>query len=362
MKISFNRLNGSSQEENARVAAAMKRVADSGHYVLGPEVKAFEASFAGYIGTKDAIGVANGLEALQVALLALGIGPGDEVITTPISAVATALAITAVGAKPIFVDIDDFYHIDMQKIEDAMTPKTRAVIPVHLYGQPIDMDQLMKLAKDRGIQVIEDCCQAHGAAFGGKKVGSFGVFGCFSFYPTKNLGGIGDGGIITTSDPALSEKCRALRNYGQKNRYEHETRGINSRLDELQAAILSVKLKSLDTNNARRAEIAAKYMKSLKNIPGITLPKIRKNVSHAFHLFVIEAEKRDGLQSLLKDAGIDTLIHYPIPIHKQKCFAEYNALRLPVAEDKVKHILSLPMHPYLQDAEIDYICNQIASF
>lgn len=362
MKISFNILNGQSAKEKRAIEAAMQRVFESGHYVLGPEVKKFEADFASFIGSKHGIGIANGLEALQIALLALEIGPGDEVITTPLSAVATALAITAVGAKPVFVDIDNFYHLDAGKIEAKITPKTRAIIPVHLYGQSADMDALMKIAKRHNLHVIEDCAQAHGAKFGDKRVGSFGVFGCFSFYPTKNLGAIGDGGLITTDDDALAEKCRVLRNYGQKNRYEHEVRGINSRLDELQAAILSEKLKTLEQSNARRGEIAKKYRDGLHGISEITLPAEREGTEHIYHLFVIETEKRDELQAFLKENGVDTLIHYPIPIHKQKCFPEYNFLELPVIEEKVKHILSLPMHPFLKDEEVDYVCKQVREF
>ncbi len=362
MKISFNILNGQSAEEKRDILAAMQRVFESGHYVLGPEVKKFETDFAGYIDTKHAVGVANGLEALQIALLALGIGPGDEVITTPLSAVATALSISAVGAIPVFVDIDDFYHIDVKKIEEKITSRTRAIIPVHLYGQPADMDSLLDISKKHNLHMVEDCAQAHGAEFKGKKVGSFGVFGCFSFYPTKNLGGVGDGGLITTNDASLAEKCISLRNYGQKNRYEHEVRGINSRLDELQATILSEKLKTLDQNNERRVRIAEKYLEGLQSVRGIILPGLRKDVGHVNHLFVIEAENRDGLQSFLKEKEIGTLIHYPIPIHKQKCFAEYNSLNLPVVEEKVNHILSLPIHPYLKDEEVDYVCEQISLF
>jgi dTDP-4-amino-4,6-dideoxygalactose transaminase len=362
MKISFNKLNGSNARERNGISSAVKSVIDSGHYVLGPEVRAFEESFANYIGTKEAVGVANGLEALQISLLALGIGPGDEVITTPLSAVATALAIVAVGAKPVFVDIDDHNNIDVRKIEARISPKTRAIIPVHLYGQSAEMDSLMKISKRHAIHIVEDCAQAHGAEFKGKKVGSFGSMGCFSFYPTKNLGGIGDGGLITTNDPILAEKCRSLRNYGQKNRYEHETFGINSRLDELQAAILSQKLKSLEKNNIRRQKIARAYMKRLGKIPSITLPKVNKNARHVFHLFVIETDDRDRLQAYLKDKGIDTLVHYPIPIHKQKCFASHNKLELPVVENRVKKILSIPVHPYLRDDEVEYICDQIESF
>ncbi len=362
MKISFNILNGQSAEEKKDILLAVRRVFESGHYILGPEVKKFEAAFAQYIGTKRGIGVANGLEALQISLMALDIGPGDEVITTSLSAVATALAIKAVGARVVFTDIDDFYHLNAQEIEENITPKTKAIILVHLYGQSANLDTIIKIAQKHNISVIEDCAQAHGVTYKNKKVGSFGVFGCFSFYPTKNLGGIGDGGLITTDDDILAEKCRMIRNYGQKNRYEHTVYGINSRLDELQAAILSERLKYLDQNNARRAEIATLYKKGLSGIAELKLPITRENSNHIFHLFVVETEKRDTLQSLLKDKGVDTLIHYPLPIHRQECFVEYNDLHLPVVEKRVSRILSLPMHPYLKDEEIAYVCRVIKSF
>ena len=362
MKISFNKLNGQSDKEKKNVLEAINRVIDSGYYVMGPEAKKFEASFALYIGTRHGIGVGNGLEALQISLMALGIGSGDEVITTPFSAVATTLVIRAVGAKPVFVDIDDFYHINASKIESVITPKTKAIMPVHLYGQPVDMDTIMSVAKKHKLFIIEDCAQAHGAEYKDKKVGSFGIFGCFSFYPTKNLGAIGEGGFITTDDDNLAEKCRMIRNYGQKNRYEHEICGINARIDELQSAILSEKFKYLDKNNARRQEIANIYLKELSGIKGLTLPKRRDDVAHVQHLFVIEIDNRDALQNYLKEKGIDTLIHYPIPIHKQKCLAEFNKIKLPIVEEKVNRILSLPMHPYLTNEEVIYVCKEIKSF
>jgi len=362
MKILFNDFKKQYGSNEKSIDTVVKRVLSSGYFILGNEVKEFENKFAAYIGAKHAIGIGNGLEALQIALMALNIGPGDEVITTSLSAVATALSIKAVGARPIFADIDGYFHIDPVSIEKNITSKTKAIIPVHLYGQPADMAKIMEIAHKYNLYVIEDCAQAHGAEFAGQKVGTFGTFGCFSFYPTKNLGTFGDGGAITTNDEKLDEKCRMLRNYGQKNRYEHEIAGINSRLDEIQAAILSVLLPNLDENNKKRRKIAENYHAQLSGLKKIHLPKIREKTKHIFHLFVIESDERDKLQDFLKQKEIDSLIHYPIPIHKQKCFAEYNSLSLPVTEDKVSKILSLPVHPYLEDNEVDAICQAIRKF
>ena len=363
MKISFNNFQREYETHKEAIDSGFNRVLNSGRFILGPEVKNFEKSFAEYIGTNHSVGVANGMEALEIALMALNVGSGDEVITTPHSAVATALAIQAVGAKPVFVDIDEYYHLDADKILEKITDKTRAIIPVHIYGQPADMDKIMSIAKEKNIAVIEDCAQAHGATLAnGKKVGSIGTLGCFSFYPTKNLGGCGDGGAITTNDATLNEKCLMLRNYGQKNRYEHEVCGLNSRLDEIQAVFLNDKLKRLDSDNARRYEIAKIYKKELAGVGDIVLPKERDGIKHVYHLFVIETSKRDALQEFLIEHEIDSLIHYPIPIHKQKCLSEYNNIFLPRIETATKRILSLPVHPYLTDEEVLFVCGTIKGF
>jgi dTDP-4-amino-4,6-dideoxygalactose transaminase len=362
MEIKFNDFKKQYKNQAPALNKAIKNVLDSGWYILGPQVASFEKEFAKYINTKYAVGVANGMEALQIALMALDIGPGDEVITTSHSAAATALSIVSVGAKPIFVDIDEYFHINSEKIEEKITNKTKAVIPVHLYGQSVNLDKITKVCQKHKLHIIEDCAQAHGATFGGKKVGSFGIINCFSFYPTKNLGAFGDGGAITTDDENLYQKILQLRNYGQKNRYEHMIYGLNSRLDEIQATILQVQLKVLDKNNKARQKIAEMYFNILKEIPEIKLPKIRENCNHVFHLFVIETKKRDELSAYLKSKEIPTLIHYPIPIHKQPCFKKNNNDFLPVLEDKVKRILSLPIHPFLTKKEIDYICNNIKLF
>jgi dTDP-4-amino-4,6-dideoxygalactose transaminase len=344
------------------IDSAIKEVLMSGRYILGKKVENFERQFAKYLGVKYCVGVGNGLEALQIALMALGIGEGDEVITTAHSAVATTLAIKAVGAKPIFVDIDEYYHLDSSKIENKITSRTKAILPVHLYGQMVDIETIQRIAKKHSLYLIEDAAQAHGAEYNGKKAGTFGDFGCFSFYPTKNLGAFGDGGAIVTNKKELYEICKMIRNYGQKNRYEHEIYGLNSRLDEIQAAILSVKLKHLSEFNRKRQQIAKLYFKLLKNVPQIRLPKIRNNAKHIFHLFVIEAERRDELIKFLEKNNIPTIVHYPIPIHKQKCFPEFNNLKLPVLETKVQKILSLPIHPFLKKEDVIYIVKKIKEF
>lgn len=361
MEIKFNDFQKQYKTHRRKFNRAIKSVLDSGWYILGKQVANFEKDFAEYIGTKHAAGVANGMEALQIALLALDIGPGDEVITTSHTAAATALSIISVGAKPVFVDIDEYFHIDASKIEAAITSKTKAIIPVHLYGQSVDLGKILDICKKHNIHLIEDCAQAHGATFEKKKVGSFGVINCFSFYPTKNLGAFGDGGAITTNDDVLYEKILQLRNYGQKNRYEHESYGLNSRLDEIQAAILSVQLEYLDKNNKSRRKIADIYHHRLKNIKEIKLPETRKGCHPVFHLYVIETEKRDALMEYLKSKGIASLIHYPIPVHKQACFKEHTS-SLPVLENKVKNILSLPIHPFLSKKEVKYICDCIQEF
>jgi len=361
MEIKFNDFQKQYKAHHQKFDKAIKGVLNSGWYILGTQVADFEKKFADYIGTKYAVGVANGLEALQIALLALNIGPGDEVITTSHTAAATALAIISVGAKPVFVDIDEYFHIDASQIEEKIHGNTKAIIPVHLYGQSVDLDKITAICRKHQIHLIEDCAQAHGATYRNKKVGSFGVVNCFSFYPTKNLGAFGDGGAITTDDKYLYDKILQLRNYGQKNRYEHEAYGLNSRLDEIQAAILLVQLEYLDRNNKTRQKLAATYVKYLRQVKQIKLPAARKNSQSVFHLFVIEAESRDGLAEYLKSKGIATLIHYPIPVHRQPCFKQYNSY-LPVLEDKIKVILSLPIHPFLTKREIKYICENIKNF
>ncbi|MDO8562165.1 MAG: DegT/DnrJ/EryC1/StrS family aminotransferase [bacterium] len=361
MKVPFHDFKKEYGELKKEIDPAIRRVCESGHYILGAEVVNFEKSFAKYLGVGHVVGAGNGMEALQMALMAHDIKEGDEVITTPLSAVATALAIKAVGATPVFVDIDEYHHIDAAKIGEKITARTKAILPVHLYGQSADMATINALAKKHSLAIIEDCAQAHGSTYGGRHVGSFGT-GCWSFYPTKNLGTYGDGGAVSTHDSAVSEKLQMIRNYGQKNRYEHPVLGLNSRLDELHAAILLVKLKKLDAGNKQRGKIAGIYRKELRAMPEIRLPRIRTGANHIFHLFVIEAERRDELQNYLRANGISTLVHYPIAIHKQEAFSGFNAINLPVAEKRVGMLLSLPCNPEVSETAVRFVCKKIRSF
>lgn len=341
---------------------AVESCLSSGWYILGKNVREFEINFAQYNGSKYCIGVGNGMEAIQIALMSLGIGGGDEVLTVSNSAVATVLAITNIGAKPVFVDIDEYYHMDINDLEKKITRKSKAILPVHLFGQIADIDRIQKIAKINNLYLIEDACQAHGAMYKNKKAGTFGQLGCFSFYPTKNLGGYGDGGAITTDSKELYERCLMLRNYGQKNRYIHEMKGLNSRLDELQAVILNVKLKLLDKFVMKRNEIALLYTSYLRDIKQIRVPKIRKSSVHSFHLYVIQTQKRDELKDFLKMYEIEAQIHYPIPIHKQECYKEYNAVSLPKTETYSDNILSLPIHPFIVKDDVKKISSVIHSF
>ncbi|CAN5201482.1 DegT/DnrJ/EryC1/StrS family aminotransferase [soil metagenome] len=343
------------------VDAAIQRVMNSGWYILGHEVEEFEREFAQYIGRKYCIGVANGLEAIQIALLALNIGEGDEVITVSNSAVATGLGVSFTGATPVFVDIDEYYHMDPVQLEKAITSKTKAILPVHLFGQAANIDAIQAIADKHNIPVIDDACQAHGAKYNDKYVGSHGLISCFSFYPTKNLGTYGDGGALVTDDEELYNKCKLYRNYGQKTRYDHQLKGMNSRLDEMHAAILRAKLTYLDSWVASRQEIAKKYTEQVSKVKQLTLPQIREKGKHAFHLYVIEVAERDELKEYLMEHGIESIIHYPIPIHMQKCYEEIK-VSLPRTEDAAKHLLSLPIHPFITDEEINKICETITSF
>lgn len=334
----------------------------SGAYILGPTVSAFERSFAAYLGTKHAIGVGNGLEAIHIALMGLGIGKGDEVITVSNSDVATALAILYAGATPVFVDVDQYFHLDAALVEQAITKKTKAILPVHLFGQTADMGSLGTIAKRHNLLIVEDACQAHGATYGGKKAGTFGAAGCFSFYPTKNLGAAGDAGAVVTNNRALATRVSMLRNRGSSVRAIHPIRGINSRLDEIQAVILLHKLRRLDVWNRTRQRIARLYTSFLNDLPQVTLPLVRAKSGHVYHQFVIEVSERDALQKYLGRQGIATLVHYPLPIHKQKSFSEYNHLSLPRTEQLARRILSLPVHPYVTDEQAEYVSDRIRRY
>lgn len=336
----------------------------SGQYILGNKVAEFEKAVADYCGTTEAVGVANGTDALLLSLKALGIGPGDEVITTPFTFFATAEVISLLGAKPVFVDIcPQTYNIDVSKIEAAITPNTKAILPVHLFGQPADMEEILKIASLHKLFVIEDACQAIGSEYQSQKAGSFGIAGCFSFFPTKNLGGYGDGGMIVTSDTEFADRIRILRVHGSNLKYFHSMIGQNSRLDTLQAAMLSVKLKYLDTWNKQRREKANKYTSFLSNTP-LSLPQQAENRTHVFHLYVVQADDRDQLMSYLKSKGIATAIYYPLPLHRQAVYLHLNYPEgsFPVAEYVARRIFALPLYPELCEEDQATVIAEIQNF
>lgn len=339
---------------------ALERVVTSGWYILGQEVEAFEKELAKYLDVKHVVGVANGLEALQISLMALDIGKGDEVITTPLSAVATTLAILAVGATPVFIDTDKSGQINISKIEKGITSKTKAILPVHLYGNALHLDKLQQITNKHNLFLIEDAAQAHGSEYQGKKLGSIGNIGCFSFYPTKNLGAIGDAGALATNNDSLAKNFRQLRDYGQASKYEHTRYGLNSRLDELQAALLREKLKHLDELNAKRLANAKLYWELFEGVNGIQCIRAPKDSVSNIHQFVIKVQNRDIVQQKLKEDNIPTLVHYPILIPRQPMFKhKYSSLKLPIADHLVKEILSLPCGPFLTQKEVKLVAKAI---
>jgi dTDP-4-amino-4,6-dideoxygalactose transaminase len=343
------------------INAAIQGVLDRSDYVLGDEVRLFEEDFAKFIGATEAIGVGSGLDALELALRAYGIGPGDEVITAANTYIATVLAIIAAGARPVLVDMDpSTYNISPTAIEAAITPRTRGIMPVHLYGQPADMEAILKIARKNKIIVIEDAAQAHGAMYANRRAGTWGHAAAFSFYPGKNLGAYGDGGAVTTNDPGIAEKIRQLRNYGQRVKYEHVVAGTNSRLDTIQAAILRVKLRHLDVWNAARQRHAAAYNSLLAGGPYV-LPHVAAHRTHIFHLYVIETDNRRHAQEFLSAHGIATGIHYPIPIHMQEACKDFGYSRgdFPATEAAANRILSLPMYPELTEEQLDYVASSL---
>lgn len=363
MKIPFLDLKSSYLELKAELDDAYHRVMESGWYILGQEVEAFEHEFAAYCGVKQCIGVGNGLDALHLILRAMEIGPGDEVIVPANTYIATWLAVTYAGATPVPVEPDErTYNIDPNRIEEAITPRTRAILPVHLYGQPADMDPILEIARRHGLKVIEDAAQAHGARYNGKRTGGLGDAAGFSFYPGKNLGAFGDGGAVTTNDDLLADRIRSLRNYGSRTKYYNEVKGFNSRLDEFQAAFLRVKLHKLDEWNERRKRIAHHYLAALTDVSDLTLPHVHSWVDPIWHLFVIRTKSRDLLQTHLGEQGIQTLIHYPIPSHQQDAYLEYNAIDLPITEKIHQEVLSIPMGPAMQRDEVAVIVKVIKDF
>ena len=335
----------------------------SGWYILGKELEAFEQEWADYIGTKYCVGLANGLDALKISFHLLDIKKGDEVIVCANAYIACVMGITVDGATPVFVEPDEYDNIDADKIEEAITPKTKAILAVHLYGQACDMTKIMNIANKHNLKVVEDCAQSHGNHWKDKKVGTFGDVACFSFYPSKGCGAFGDGGCITTDNEDLAKKFKIYRNYGSEKRYHNQVIGSNSRLDEIQAGLLRVKLKHLDELNEERCLIANRYLKEIKN-PIITLPKVRPNADSTWHQFVIHTKQRDKLQEYLKEKEIGTLIHYPIPPHLSEAYAYLGKKEgdSPVAEKNAKEVLSLPMYNGMTEKEQTFVINTINDF
>nr|BBM96645.1 NDP-hexose aminotransferase [Streptomyces kitasatoensis] len=365
MKVPFLDLTAPYRELRSDIDAALGRVAASGRYLLGPELDAFEAEFAAYCGNDHCVAVGSGCDALELALRALGIGPGDEVVVPAHTFIATWFAVSATGARPVPVDPSpDGLSLDLELVEAALTPRTRAVMPVHLYGHPADMDPLLALAARHGLAVVEDAAQAHGARYRGRRIGSGHVV-AFSFYPGKNLGAMGDGGAVVTGDAAVAERVRLLRNFGSREKYRHEVRSGNSRLDEFQAAVLRAKLPHLDAWNARRAALADRYGRALAAVPGIGLPRAAPWADPVWHLYVIRSAERDTLRRELDRAGVATLIHYPVPPHRSPAYADDPAGAPegthPRSERLAAEALSLPFGPHLGDDEADAVAAAVAA-
>ncbi|MCB1331091.1 MAG: DegT/DnrJ/EryC1/StrS family aminotransferase [Maritimibacter sp.] len=360
--IPFMDLRAAYLELKDEIDAAVARVLDSGWYILGAEVEAFEAEWAAYCRAEHAVGVANGLDALILSLRALEVGPGDEVIVPSNTYIATWLAVSAVGAKPVPVEPDPTTHnIDVDLIEAAITSRTKVLLPVHLYGQPADLDPILEIARSHGLAVVEDAAQAHGAAYKGHRIGGHGDVVCWSFYPGKNLGALGDGGAVTTNRADLADRIRVLRNYGSREKYVNEVQGTNSRLDPIQAAVLRVKLAHLDDWTQRRRAVAARYEETLAG-RGLILPHVPNWAEPVWHLYVVRSPARDALQATLSDAGIGSLIHYPIPPHMQEAYAALDLApdALPLARQLAGEVLSLPMGPQLGTAAVEAVAQAIA--
>jgi len=363
-KIPFNDLSRGVAEHRHELDAAVARVLDSGWFVLGAEGRAFENEFAASAGSAHAVGVGSGTDAIELALRALGISPGDEVVTQANTCVPTVAAIERAGATPVLCDVEpEAGTMDPESLEGALGPKTRAVVPVHLYGQSADTEAIVALGSERGVAVVEDCAQAVGAELRGKPVGTIGTLGCFSFYPTKNLAALGDGGAVVTEDAALAERLRLVRQYGQADRYHHVTEGVNSRLDELQAAILRTRLPHVPAWNARRIKIADAYTEALADSQVRPLARLEGR-RHVFHLFVVDAPDRDTLITHLEEAGIGTLIHYPTPVHGHPPYRRLGSGPVPlsISERFCERILSLPIYPELCDAEVELVGEALRSF
>ncbi len=358
--IQFNDFKKEYAELGEELTKVIENVLQSGWFILGKEVENFEDKFSRYVGTKYGTGVNSGSDALFLAVKALGIGKGDEVLTVSHTMISTIDAISRNGAKPVFVDIDpETYTIDSSSLLAHITPKTKALLPVHLYGYPANMDEIMEVAQKHNLFVIEDACQAHGSEYKGKKVGGIGTLGCFSFYPTKNLGAYGDAGMIVTDDKELTEKLKMMRNYGQSQKYYYDFVGVNSRLDEIHAAVLSRKLDYLEKWNERRRKLSQIYSRLLQGTD-VILPIEKKYAKHVYHLYVIRHKNREKLQKYLLEHGVQTLVHYPIPVHLQKAYGTND--KLPNTETICREILSLPMNPWMQDEDVEKVANLITKF
>lgn len=368
MSIPFLGLQRQDSKLDNELIEAIRGVFESGSFILGENVRAFEGELAAYCGVGYAVGLASGTDALVLSLRALGIGPGDEVITSPFTFIATAEAISFMGARPVFVDIDsDSFNMRVDEIAQVLTSRTKAIIPVHLYGHPVEMDSLNQIIGDRDIAVVEDACQAIGAKYYNRMVGSIGNVGCFSFFPSKNLGGCGDGGIIVTNERDLAEKIRILRNHGSSKRYYHDVLGYNSRLDELQAAILRIKLRRLDEWNEARNRVADRYGKLISQADlndRIRIPFVAQGVSHVFHQYTVLVENRDNIRQYLDQKGISTMVYYPVPLHLQEAYRGlgYKLGDFPIAETCAERVLSLPCFPELTDSEQEKVIDIIVSY
>jgi UDP-2-acetamido-2-deoxy-ribo-hexuluronate aminotransferase len=364
MKLQMVDVVGQYMKIKPDIDNAVHRVLESGQFIQGREVGEFECQVAEYLGTRFTAGCASGTDALQIAMMALGIGPGDEVITTPFTFVATAETIAILGARPVYVDIDPrTFNLDPALVEKAITPRTKAIIPVHLYGQPADMDPIMEIARRRGLKVIEDAAQAMGASYRAKKVCTFGDVGCISFFPSKNLGCFGDGGMVVTEDEELWKRMKMIASHGSKERYYHEVLGVNSRLDTVQAAILSVKLRHLEEYNSLRQGAASRYDSLLKGAP-VVIPYVDAMCQHIFHQYTLRVPRRDALAALLKEKGIPHGIYYPVPLHLQKAYASSGNRKgdFPVTEKAAEDVISLPMHTELTKEQQSFVTGVIQEF
>jgi dTDP-4-amino-4,6-dideoxygalactose transaminase len=362
--IPFSDLKAQYLSLKGEIDTAVLRVLASGWFILGDEVRAFEEEFASYVGAGRGIGVGSGTEALHLALLACGVGPGDEVLTVSHTAVATVVAIELTGARPVFVDIDPrTYTMDPSQLEDKIGPATKVILPVHLYGQMADMDPILSIAQEHGLKVVEDAAQAHGAEYKGRKAGSLGDVACFSFYPTKNLGAYGDGGLVVTSDSSLAEQVTLLRQYGWADRYVSSVKGLNSRLDELQAAILRVKLHHLDEWNTTRRRHAALYDELLRDAAVVT-PHHAEYGKHCYHIYAVRSQRRDELRAYLRERGVGALVHYPVPVHLQAAYADLGLGpgTLPVTEMCAQEVLTLPVAPEVSEDQIREVCGLVREF